>query len=471
LKSEKRVAKNLFVLSSAELVSRGLQFYLAFYLAPILGATAYGLLGFAKSHIAFYVLAVTLGMDVYGTREISRNKDKVKDLVDNIMSMRLLFSLLAYAVLVVVVIFFFNESYETKLLFLIAGTNIFSSAFLLNWVYQGLEKMGVMALRQIISSVLNLIGILIFVLSPSDLMLAMIIMQGTLILNTVWMLMYYFKHYGRIKFTYNKEKWNTILKTSFSIGLSYLIVTIYNTLDMNMLGFILGDKHPQNGLYYFAHNILLAVLIPTNIIQSAFYPQFAKEKTQQDMRNMFRTYSKLTYSLGAFLSMMTFVFAKEITLLLKNEEFLPAEGLIQILSITVFIIYITVTFYSPLIAWGFEKKCLYANIAGLIINAIANAIFIPYYGMFAAATATIASEFLVLLVMGWYFYKVMGILYLDKLLLYILCGVLIVSPGYIIKYYFDMPITALIISLALFLPVNLMFKTITISGIKRLIDR
>lgn len=456
------------MLTIAEFVSRGLQFYLLiFYLAPMLGTVGYGLLGFAKSHVVFYVLAVQLGMDAYGIRVVSRNRSELRSMVNNILSIRLIFSIIAYLILIVVVLIFLNESPATKTLFLITGVNIFSTAFLLNWVYQGLEKMEVIAIRQVLISVINLIGILIFVNGPDDVIPAMIIMQAALMLNTIWMLYYYIKSFGGIKFEYDKEKWKKIIKISFSIGMSILVITAYNALDVNMLGFMLGEGNRQTGIYFFAHNVLLAIIIPSQIIQQAFFPQFSQKKSEFEMKKLFSVYSRITYLLGSYLGLMVFVFASELPEL-TGKDFADATGLIQYLSLTIFIIFINITFYSPLIAWGKEKQCLMANIFGLLVNAILNFILIPQYGMYGAAIATIFSELIVGVVLAYYFYREAKVLHLNKMLLYIIISLLTVAPGYLIKLYFDMPWLGMIVAVLLFIPLNLIFKTLTISELKKL---
>jgi O-antigen/teichoic acid export membrane protein len=116
---------------------------------------------------------------------------------------------------------------------------------------------------------MNLAGVLIFVHYPEDTLIAMFVLSGSMALNSIWMIVYYMRHYGKIKFDFDTKFWKNLIKAAVPIGMIFFIVTIYNNLNLSMLGFMHDDKS-YAGYYFAAYKILILAIIPTNIIQNAF---------------------------------------------------------------------------------------------------------------------------------------------------------------------------------------------------------
>lgn len=111
-----------------------------------MGAEGNGVYGFATSIVSFFILFVSFGVDVYGSREIALDKESVHKNVSYIFSLRIVLAFISYLLLLVFVLFFIDELL-IKFAILIVGVNIFSNSILLNWVFQGLERMGIIAVR------------------------------------------------------------------------------------------------------------------------------------------------------------------------------------------------------------------------------------------------------------------------------------------------------------------------------------
>lgn len=457
-------------MSVAEFASKGLQFFYTVYLAAILGPVAFGNIGFAKSHIAFYIMAVTLGMDILGCREVASDKSNIRKYVNSIITIRVLFSFVAYLVLCIVVFFFLHESLEVKIIFLIAGLNIFSSAILIQWVYQALERMEIIAYRSFFMGVLNFAGIFILVRNPDDALIAMAIMSFAFLINSLWMLYIYIKEFGAIKPDFDVKFAKYILRISFSIGMSMFVVMLYNSLDMNVLGFVLGSDSPQKGIYYLAHNLVIMAILPANVLQSVFFPMFSQNKTGVKMHEIMKRFSMVNFTAGCFISLAFFVFSTEIASLF-GDKYLATADLLKYLAVTIMFIFVSVNYYSPLIAWGLEKKALVANIWGLAINAAVISVLIPKYGMYGAAIATMFSEGIVVVILAIYFRKQTGSLFMGTFLKIAGISILAILPGAFVKYYFHLPFIGIGISVIMLIIMGMVFKLFTIKDLKEYIKK
>lgn len=458
----RRILNNIFSLTAAELAGKGLQAFVIFYIANLLGDSEYGIYGFARTHVAFYILAAVLGTDVFGTREIAADKSRenIRKTVNNIFSIRIISASLAYGVLLIVAFSSKDMSCHARTMLLISGANIFSMSFMLHWVYQGVEKMGIFAVRNVIAASLNITGLLIFVHGPEDSTLAMIIVQTSMMLNAIWLFLYYRKDFGGISFSLDIEEWKRILKISVSIGLSFFVVMIYNSLDMTMMFYILGEGHPETGHLNLGHQYVILGILPAQIIQMSFFPQFSRNNTSEPGDKLMQTFFTVMLTLGLFTGGFIAIFPDELAFFFLDKY--PDLGkLLLFFGGTVLFTFTSILFYTPLMAKGKEKLCVLGNLGALAVNFLLNLILIPRYGMYGAAIATIAGEIAVTLILGYVFWKFIGRLYLAKLHIWIIVSGLSLMPAFAIKNYFGAPIPAIIVSIILFVGFNFIFKVIT----------
>ncbi len=464
----RQILKNIFSLSVAEFAGKGLQVFFVFYVAKLLGSDQFGNYNFAREHVAIYLLIATWGMEVLGTREIAKDKSQVRDLVNNIFSIRFPLTIILYCILTFMTFFVWELESTTKTMLMVSGATIFSMSFLLNWVYQGLERMGVFALRSLIAAVLNLAGVLILVHGPGDSLIVMIIVQASMLINTIWMLIYYSREFGFPKFVFNKKKWKWIIKYSFAIGLAYWVVKLYNTIDVNMMVAFLGDSNPQTGHLSIAHQFVIVGILPAQVIQMAFFPQLAGKFQSEDRDKILSVFVQIMVIMAFFTAGFIAVFPEELSAIIIAEyPNLPA--LLIYFSGTMFFTFFAILFNTPLMAWGKEKLCLIGNIGGLVANTILNAILIPKYGMYGGAIATISCEATVMIILGYFFKKQTGRLYFGKLHIWILISAFSLLPAYAVKNYLDMPFIAIGLSITLFVTMNFIFKTITPKKVKSII--
>jgi O-antigen/teichoic acid export membrane protein len=245
MNSTKVLIKNLFSLSVAEFLSRGIQFFYYIYLIRIIKPEGNGINEFSRSLAQYFLILVTLGFDQVGIREGARDKSKIKVYADTIIAIRLSIAVACYILLFFLAIFLkYNGtiSSEEEIAIFIHGSILFSIAIQPQWVFQAIEKMEIIALRMTIVNALNFIGIILFVQTRSDLLLAISILMISQFLTSVWIFAHYSKHYGIPKPSLDFGFWKLIIRQAFTIGIIFMIVTAYNNLDITMLRLLLPRR-------------------------------------------------------------------------------------------------------------------------------------------------------------------------------------------------------------------------------------
>lgn len=462
MSTSKRIVKNLFSLTFAEFATKGIQAIFFAFLARALGDEGLGIYGYATAFTTWFIVFVGMGLDTIGTRSIGKDKGNLLKYVNSIVTIRTGLSIIAFSLLAII-IYFINKPFEVKIVLLISGLNIFSNALLLNWVYLGLEKMHIVALRQFLLSLLNLSGLIVFVHSPEDLVPAVIIITASTAINSIWMLILYMKSHGLIKPFYEKELWTKLYRASLPLGLSFLLVSLYNNLDTVMLGMIRSDA--ETGFYTSSYKIIVLSILPTQIIQNAFFPNLSRLVTAEDRIKMMLKYTMLIYLTGTFINSYIFMFSGELVGIYLGPGFEPTADLLQIRVFSGMLMYVNITFSATLIAWNKEKALLYATIAGGLVNTILNFIVIPTYGMYGAAITTVLSEFAVFIVLVYLYRKISTRTYLEIMLKFMLFSI---PSCYLGKLALDNGVNiiiSMIIPFVVYLILNFVFKTIKVNEI------
>ncbi|MCX7735087.1 MAG: flippase [Candidatus Kapabacteria bacterium] len=461
------ILKNMLSLSVAEVAKQGLTVIFTIYVARVLSPEGFGIINFAKAFVMYFILVVGLGYDTYGTREIAKDKSSLQKNVNTIFTIRLILSTLAYIIFLGIV-FFLDKPDLVKIVLIIVGTQIFSNAFLLNWVYIGLERMEIVAIRQVAVSILNLLGVILLVHHPDDTIIAVIITSASLAINTIWLIIYYIKEYGVIKLDFDWAYFKQMTKSSIRLGLIFFIITIYNYLNINMLGFM--KSNVETGIYSAAFSITLFSLVPSSIFQNAFFPNFSRAELREDRIKIMSKFSLLSYMFGSIIAVGLFTFADGIVIIF-GSKYVNVLPVIRIVMVTVLIMYMNINFSSPLIAWKMESKVLYAIIAGGVTNVIANIFLIPRYGAIGAGIGTILSETAVFIGLARTYYLTVRKFEFFKLLVLILLSLTSCGLGYLLYLNGLNIFIAAVLSFIAYFVLIFAFKLITMNELMGYLKR
>lgn len=162
--------RNFLSLIGAEAFSKLITFAAIAYLARLCGAAGFGYLEWAGAVMICASLIVDQGFSAYGAREIAKAPSQTARLVAEVVTMRFLLAAVGYLVIVLFAFWHEHEPVMTRLL-LIYGLSLWLFPLLLQWVFQGHDRMSLVALAQVIRQTIFAAGVFIFVRSANDLLL------------------------------------------------------------------------------------------------------------------------------------------------------------------------------------------------------------------------------------------------------------------------------------------------------------
>ena len=391
LRITNQIFKNLISLASAEVISKIIALITAAYLGRILKPEGFGILGFATAFVSYFLLMVNFGLDTYGTREIAKDKSLLSKLVNNIISIRVLFAIVWYIIFSIVIISI-DKPLIVKLVLFITAINLFVNALSINWLFIGIEKMWLIAIRQIMTNLLSLIGIIFLVRSERDIFLAAGVTVISSLVNSIWMIRIYNRMYSKVLFEIDKTYLKVILKESLPLVFSSFMIAIYYNLDMVMLGYMKPGE--DVGIYSAAYKIILVGLIPFILILNSFFPSLSKIGLTKSLefRNIIKQYAVLMLSAGIIVSSIIYFNASRIIDIVFGNQYDRAAAPLSILALNLLVISVNIFFGNPLIAWGKQKEYSVAIAFGAVTNIILNILLIPKYSYIGASLSTLMAE-------------------------------------------------------------------------------
>lgn len=399
-----KIASNLFSLTSAEIAKRLLGFITLVYLGRMLDINGFGIIGFASAFISYFILVVNFGFNTYGTVEVAKDQSKTLMYVNNILSIRIILAVFLTLILVLYLLFS-EKNLLTKYVILITGFTLFANAIALNWVFQAVEKMQFIAIRQVLGGLISLVGVMIFVHSKDDVLIAAAILSLSMLIGNIWFIPIYHRMFGKIRFEFDLQFWKELFVKSFPLAFASIMIGIYYNLDMVMLGYMKPES--DVGIYSAAFKIFMLGVLPFQLIFSAFFPALSRAGLQDtsEFKSTLKNYGKFILGTGIVSGIVLLTFSERVILLIFGENYLPSAAPLSILAMNIIIVSINVFLGNPMMAWGKNKEYSLAITMGAVTNIILNFILIPKYSYIGAAFATLASEVAVFIGLYYLFRK------------------------------------------------------------------
>lgn len=464
MKPHKRILKNLLSLSAAEAARKGLAFFTFAILARVLGPEEFGTFNWAMAFVMYFLLFVDMGFSLIGIREIARDSSIIRKYVNHIVTIRSIISIISFIFLVIIALML-DRSWDVKMIVIISGINLFANALLLDWVFQGIEKMEIIAIRQIVIGAVNLIGVIVFVHTKEDTIAAMLIFMLSLLINSLWLLAYYIRKYGMIKFSYDKQFWKIIFKASIPMGFSNLFIVMITITSTVMLWFLSTES--ETGFFTSAYKIFMISILPVAVIQSTLFPVISRAKSTAERKSLLHKYTIIIYFFGTIVCFGIMAYAGEVINIIFGNQFNSAIWVLQILMINSLLVHFNNTYTAPLIAWNHEKKSLIVMIIGATVNITMNLILIPKYGAVGAAWAIVLGEITISISVSVAIYSVIAKVFIFNYLKLLIPGAVIFFIGWLINYHYGIHfVISAILSIITYLAYCLFSGIININEIR-----
>lgn len=406
---DKSIFKNIISLFLVQGVGYILPLVTLPYLVRVLGPAGYGNLGFSLALIQYFILLTQYGFDFSATKEIAihkDNKNKVSEIFWSVIYCKIALLILSGIVLLIAMQFVPLLKEHDDIVFA-SFVSVIGMAFLPSWLFQGKEKMGRMAIYNIIARTLTLPATFLLVQSPQDAWIAALVTSSGIVLATLFSLIIVY-HERWVDFrSPNIEHINEAMTGGWHIFLSNIAGNLYINSIPVFLGFM---TRPETvGQYVAADKIRQAVQGLMGPVTQVFYPRISALMSSDKVKaiRLIKGLFKIQCAVAFLISLCIFIFAEKIILVLYSKQYTEAVLILKLISPLVFIISISnVLGVQGMLTMGMKKAFSRIVWLGAVVNTLIIFPFVYNYQAEGAAVSVLITEVLVMLLIV---YKVRNI--------------------------------------------------------------
>jgi O-antigen/teichoic acid export membrane protein len=270
----RRIVSNFAALSLAEVACRLTSVLVTLYLARRLGRAGFGRVEFAFNVVVWLVLLVREGFDVLGAREIARHRQLVRPLVNHLLALRGLIALGLLGGLLAAGGLTLSKPADRAILGLY-GLLLLTTALGLDFVFRGLERMGLLAVSLTIRTGVYALGVAVLVRDPSQIVRvpACLVAGEALGIAMVWAC--YARRFGLPRPNLGgSRRLRVLLRRGRPVYMIQVAQAVVGSIDLLIVG--LMSRWADVGLYSAPHRMVTAVLTFGLIFQQVVLPGLAR---------------------------------------------------------------------------------------------------------------------------------------------------------------------------------------------------
>jgi O-antigen/teichoic acid export membrane protein len=365
--------------------------FVGVWVTRYLGPDDFGMLSYAKSFSAFFIVISSMGLNTIIVRELINNEEKRDVLLGTAFVLKLttsFFLLISFGIY-----FLLNPTQINLLIFIFLISVTFKTFNIIEFYFQSkvLSKYTAYS-NMILLLIVSILKVVLILLKASVIYFATLFIVESIILAVGFIYFYRKNNISIFNWIYNREIALNLLKDSWPLILSGFVITMYMKVDQIMIGNILDNTNV--GYYAAAVNLSEAWYFLPAIIVNSLFPAILNAKKisrQLYLSRLQKLYDFLVW-LGIVIAIITSFISDYLINLLYGKDYSSSSNILILHIWSGIFVFLGVSFSKFLISENFVKKALYRTLLGATANIILNFILIPIYGIIGAAIATIISQ-------------------------------------------------------------------------------
>ena len=445
------------------------------YASRVLKASGIGINAYTNSWIQYFILFGSIGIALYGNREIAYLRDDPQAVsrafweIQILKTITITLACIAYALFLQV--YTRNHTYMV-----LQAINLIAVAFDITWFYNGLEDFKHTALRNTFVRILSVILIFTLVKTPDDLGLYIVILGGTTLLGNLAL-------WPRLRKMLVKVKVSVLhplkhLHPTLILFAPQIATQVYLVLNKTMLGAMVNTD--AAGYYNFSDNLIKMVLALATSMSAVLMPRVSNEFSKGRNENV-NNFLYIAFDFVSFLGIAMWLGIAGIALhfgpYFYGPEYEPVGPAMLIESVIIVLIgWSNTTGLQYLMPVDRLKEFTTSVVLGAVVNIILNVPLIYLWGLNGAMIATVLSE---AVVTGYQLWVIRKDVELKKMFInvpkYLIAGVTMFIPVYWINTHVHTSILTIfadvLLGIVIYGLMILLLRPTIIKNVKELIRR
>ncbi len=381
---------------AGRMLSLILAFFVSVYVIRYLGPSSWGLLSYVVSFTGIFAFVASLGVDNILYVDLV-NDPKRRDLyLGTAFGLKLIGGILAFVITLAVSYFSGNSAYTNFLMAVVAAGFFFQPLNVVNTYFQaGVNSKPTVILSLAVNVCLSVLKIIFVNMGLTVGYFLLIYFIEAVLSAAGYLFIYRWFGLSVLQWRWANSAAKTIFTASWPLILSSAFTFVYSRIDQVMIKQLLNQT--AVGLYDTGVRLAeLWYIFPSIIIGSVFPAIINAKKNNFELfeSRITRLYFfSLCLALGFIIPIS--VLSGFIIKLLYGTAFLPAAGVLKIYVWAGVSVTLATIVNQYLISEKLTRISLYLNLFGMLLNIALNILFIPRYGIYGAAWATLISYSLI----------------------------------------------------------------------------
>ncbi|HYW78133.1 MAG TPA: flippase, partial [Thermoguttaceae bacterium] len=382
------------------------------YLARVLGRENFGIVGFVQALILYLVALSDYGFRFSATRKISILRDD-KAQRDTVFSSVLLikFAIVVLELLVLVALIAFEPKFRAeKMMYIFAFGTLVGNIFLLDWFFQGVERMKYITVLNLIGRTITVVAIFTFVRTPSHYVYVPLFYSLGAIFVGVASMWTVRRHFN---VRLSLPAWNAVreeLRDGWHVFLTVATANIYTSGVPLLLGFF--ASYTAVSYYVAAEKIVQAGTAMLEPFSRAIFPHIGLLSTKSKdaalalLRKIVRVIGPLTLLISVAVAL-----AAPWIISIMGKQYDQSIPVMRILAFLFFAKGLGHIFLlQTMLNFKHDQAVFRIVLASAVLCVISAFIFIPLWSYLGAAIAGLVPEMAMLLFSGVYVQKRYGLI-------------------------------------------------------------
>ena len=367
--------------------------FVGIWVARYLGPEQFGLFSYVLAFTAIFGGIAKLGLDGIMVRELVNHPENRDVYLGTAFWLKVIGALIVMGLMAAIVPFISNDATTNLFIFIIAAGLVFQSFEVVEFYFQSQVLAKIVSICKAIQLALSSIIKIYLVLTEAELIWFVLVTTfDTLSLAISYFIAYqlrknptFFKHFDH---SISKQ----LLKDSWPLIFSALMVSIYMKIDQVMIKEILGVY--EVGIYSAAMRLIESTYFIPAIIVASLFPSIISAKSKSEelylsrIRRLYFTFFWISIVIATFL----FFISDQFIVYLFGVSYTDS---VQVFSVAVFLlvpIFLSSVHGKWLIIESLQFLTIYYSIFAVLINVTLNLVFIPEYGVIGAVYSSILSQ-------------------------------------------------------------------------------
>jgi O-antigen/teichoic acid export membrane protein len=367
--------------------------FVGVWVARYLGPEQFGLFNYALAFVAIFASFASLGLEDIVIRDIVREPECKDETLGTAFMLMLVGGAIAFLVAIgLILIVRPDDNLSHWLVSIIAIGTIFQAFTVIDfWFHSQVQAKYLVLARNVTFLACSALKIILIVTGASLIAFAWVYLLELIVGSAGLVLAYHHRGYGLLDWQASLTKAGGLLKSSWPLLFSGIVITVYLRIDQIMLGEMTGSK--EVGIYSVAVRLAeIWMFIPMAIFLSVF-PAIVEARDTSEIL-MFNRLQQL-YNLMAFLA---YAIAIPVTLVanwlvftLYGEDFSRAGDMLALLIWANMFIYLEIARSAFLSSMNWTKLHFVTVLLGAVLNIILNYLLIPPFGGTGAVIASLGA--------------------------------------------------------------------------------